>query len=94
MSSSIFKDIITVRNSHGLHLRVASELAKLCRQFQATVTLSRLGGTPANIASPLSLLTLAVTAGTQLEAVAEGPDAEQALAAVVEYFAMHSDAEK
>ncbi|MBR6471981.1 MAG: HPr family phosphocarrier protein [Victivallales bacterium] len=94
MSSSLSKDVITVRNSHGLHLRVASELARLCRQFQAKITLGRPGEPPVNIASPLSLLTLAVTAGTKLEAVADGPDADAALAAVVEYFTMHSDAEK
>ena len=94
MTAPIFKDAITVNNSHGLHLRVASELVKLCRQFQSKVTLARPGEPPASAASPLSLLALAVTCGTKLEVVAEGPDAQQALTAVVDYFAMSPHAEK
>ncbi|MBP5300574.1 MAG: HPr family phosphocarrier protein [Victivallales bacterium] len=87
MSSSIYQDDVVVRNKHGLHLRVAAELTKLCRAYQAHVALCRADGQQANVASPLSMLTLAATPGTVLRVRAEGIDAQAALSAVVNYFA-------
>ena len=92
MTSPIFKGAITIQNPHGLHLRVASELTRLCRPFHAKVMLSRANGSVADVASPLALLTLEATFGTRLEVVAEGTDAEQAGAAVVGYFAANAHA--
>ena len=92
MSSPTFKGNITIQNPHGLHLRVTSELTRLCRPFQAKVKLSRANGSAADVASPLALLTLEATCGTQLEVLAEGTDAEAAGAAVVGYFATNGHA--
>ena len=93
MSSSIYQGAIVVRSRHGLHLRVAAELTKLCRPFQAKVALCRDNGQQADVASPLSMLTLSATPGTVLKVQAEGDDAQAAVAAVVNYFDSQAHAE-
>ena len=86
MTTPTFQGAIIIQNPHGLHLRVASELVRLCRPFQAKVVLIRGDGVTADVSSPLALLTLEATCGTRLQVLAEGADAAQAGAAVVGYF--------
>ncbi len=70
-------------NELGLHLRAAAAFAKLAEGFRSEVTLSR-DGMSANGKSVIALVTLAATKGTSVRIVAEGPDAEQAVAALAE----------
>jgi phosphotransferase system HPr (HPr) family protein len=77
---------VILRCPQGLHLRVASEVSKIARQSGAAVHI-RCDGCPnagacqglrlADACSVLQLLTLGAAAGTHLEIVAEGPEAQE-----------------
>ena len=77
---------VVIRNPHGLHLRLAAELSRLCRNYDARLTLANSKGRSADAGSPLSLLTLAAACGTRLTATANGPDAEALLQKAVAFF--------
>jgi phosphocarrier protein HPr len=76
----------------GLHARAAAKLVRVANGFQSQVMLRRLdglGGTDmsADARSILSVLMLAASCGTELQASAEGIDEEAALNAVAQLFA-------
>lgn len=77
---------VTVRCPQGLHLRVASRIAKLAQASPASVRVGCEGCPQANACSVLELLMLGATAGTTLEVEAEGPDEAAVLQAVSEVF--------
>jgi phosphocarrier protein HPr len=72
-----------IRNELGLHLRAAASFAKTADRFQSEVTLVR-GDQAANGKSIIALVTLAAPKGTMVRVVADGPDADEALEALVE----------
>jgi len=65
----------------GLHFRAAAMVVRKVGEFSSKVTLSN-GQTTADASSVLDLLTLTASCGTTLEVAAEGPDAEEAVAAL------------
>jgi len=67
---------LTIRNEHGLHLRVAGEIVKLVKSHECKLSLSCDGCKNVNACSIIQLLTLGATKGTKVEAHAEGPDAD------------------
>ncbi len=67
----------------GLHLRPASQLVGLARTFRSDIRLLCKGAT-ADAKSLLELLVLAIGCGTTVELVAHGPDAEQAVFALID----------
>ena len=87
---------LTVKARLGLHARAAARLVRVANGFQSNVSLRRADGerTPAEAASGegvdaksiLSVLMLAATCGTQLEACADGVDEEAAISAIDELF--------
>jgi len=89
---------LTVKARLGLHARAAARLVRVASGFESRVVLRRLDGVallPADATqdagvdakSILSVLMLAATCGTQLEARAEGIDEEAAMRALDELFA-------
>lgn len=89
---------LTVKARLGLHARAAARLVRVASGFQSKVVLRRIDGAasiPLDAAmdagvdakSILSVLMLAATCGTQLEACAEGVDEEAAITAIGELFA-------
>ena len=83
---------IVVCNKHGLHARPAMQLVELANRFESDVTLTkapeRPGGEPtvADAKSVMAVITLAATKGTQLDLLADGEDAEEAVAQVGRLF--------
>jgi phosphocarrier protein HPr len=76
----------------GLHARAAAKLVRLANGFQSQVMLRRLDGSGgasarADAKSILSVLMLAASCGTELQATAEGIDEEAALNAIAQLFA-------
>jgi phosphoenolpyruvate-protein phosphotransferase (PTS system enzyme I) len=70
----------TVTGQLGLHARAAAKLVRVASGFQSNVLLKRTdGGRSANAKSILSVLMLAASSGTELRAIAEGPDEEKAI---------------
>jgi phosphocarrier protein HPr len=69
-----------------LHARPAGQLAVAAGKFSADVSLT-VGEKTANAKSVLAVMGLGATTGQQVTATAEGPDAEQAVAAVIAVLA-------
>lgn len=76
---------VVVSNTQGLHIRAATAIANTVRQFHSKVELVknqlRVEGTDV-----LQILSMGADSGTQLVLEATGPDAHEALAAVVRLF--------
>lgn len=74
---------VRIANDLGIHLRAAGVLVQVAGRFQAELWLER-SGTRANGKSIMSVLSLAAGRGVELEIVAEGGDAEEAVTAVAD----------
>lgn len=73
---------VTIRNTRGLHARAAAKLANIVAGFDADVSVYKDGRT-ANGGSIMALLTLGAAQGTTIIVETNGPDAEEALEAIV-----------
>lgn len=72
----------------GLHARAAAKLVRVAGGFHSQVLLRRPDGSAsADAKSILSVLMLAASCGTELQASAEGVDEEAAMNAVAQLFA-------
>lgn len=71
--------VVALRNPLGLHARPAAVLARLVAGFDATVAIDGVNG-----ASVLELMKLGATGGQDLTVTGEGPQAADAVRAVVE----------
>jgi phosphotransferase system HPr (HPr) family protein len=85
MSSTAITRTVVVRNPNGLHARPADMLVREANRHQSEIVLEK-DGTRADCKSILSLLTLGAACGTEMSLIAEGADAEQAAAMIVELF--------
>jgi phosphocarrier protein len=83
--ASLFRDL-AILNKRGLHARAAARFVQCAEQYNAVITVSReqhtVGGT-----SIMGLMMLAAGIGSIIRITAEGPDAEAALAALVDLVA-------
>ena len=85
MSERIISRTVVVRTPRGLHLRPWNQFAELAQKFDAQVVVSK-GGTQADGRSTMQLLTLAAVEGAELQVEAQGPAAEEAVAALCEFI--------
>lgn len=76
---------IVVSNRLGLHARASAKLVQLVAGFKSTVWLVS-KGREVNAQSIMGVMMLAAGMGTSLTVRADGEDAEQAVAAVVDLF--------
>lgn len=77
---------LTIGAQDGLHARPAGDLVKLVKSFPGTqVTMSTEART-VNASSILSILSLALKKGTEVEIKADGPDEDKALAEVIRFL--------
>mgnify|MGYP001456116620 CR=1 FL=1 len=76
---------VTICNVKGLHARAAAKFVKCAEAFQAEITVETLDNPAEQVGarSILGLMMLGASKGTVLELKAEGPDADQALDALV-----------
>lgn len=72
-----------ILNKRGLHARASSKFVKLAERFQSTITVSR-DGVSVYGTSIMGLMLLAAGPGCCIEVTADGPDAEEALAAIAD----------
>jgi phosphotransferase system HPr (HPr) family protein len=77
---------LTIRHGSGLHARPAAQFVKMAASFPCAITVRNLtSGKPAvNAKSVLSVLTQGVNQGHEVEVVADGERADEALAALQE----------
>ncbi|WP_232818193.1 phosphoenolpyruvate--protein phosphotransferase [Zobellella maritima] len=78
--------LVTVRNAHGLHARPGAMLVQTAKKYEAKIELRNLDGDGHSVSakSLMKVISLGVKAGHQLVFKADGVDAEQALAGLVE----------
>lgn len=76
-SDSSLSETITVTTPEGLHARPAAQVVEAVRALDAEVTING-----CNAASTLSLMTIGVSAGEDIEVIASGPDANKAIEAI------------
>jgi phosphotransferase system HPr (HPr) family protein len=84
---TVSRDIV-VSNKLGLHARPAMQFVDVANQFSSEVRVERFGDEPAEAdgKSVMQMITLAATEGTPMRITADGDDAEQAVAKLVELF--------
>ena len=70
-------------NSRGLHARASAKFVKLASSFDAEIHVTR-DGVTVNALSIMGLLMLGAGNGCGIEIVAEGPEAEAAVAALAD----------
>jgi phosphocarrier protein len=79
---SVVRRQVEITNELGLHFRPAQKFVQLASQFQSEIRV-HYHGKESNAKSFLDLTLLAAECGTQLDLVARGPDAEEAVEALV-----------
>lgn len=84
---------VEIVNERGLHARASAKFVKLASGFDAEVTVSRDGST-VDARSIMGLMMLAAGIGSTIEISAEGPEAGQAVAALVELVENRFDEER
>lgn len=72
----------TIRNKLGLHARAAAKLVEAAARFQSTILIIK-DGERVDARSILGLMMLNARIGSPIEVIADGPDAADALAAVL-----------
>ena len=80
------KAVFTVLNDRGLHTRPSTELVKCAAGFNAQVLLTYKEN-QVNAKSMLGILLLAAERGAKITVEAEGPEAEQVVAALLKLAA-------
>ena len=74
---------VTIANRRGLHARAAAKFVKLARSFDAETMVARNGVSVAG-QSIMGLMMLAASEGCDIEVMASGSQAEEALTALVD----------
>ncbi len=79
---------IVVQNSLGLHARPAMQFVDAANQFVSSISVIKGGAEPgeADGKSVMQMIILAAEQGTPLSIIAEGEDAEAAVAALAKLF--------
>lgn len=75
------EQLVTIRNVHGLHARLAGVLSEAANQFSSNIYLQK-GLMKANAKSIMGIMMLAANHGAQLTIRAEGSDEEDAVEAL------------
>lgn len=73
---------VEISNEVGLHVRPASMLVEIASKFESEIWIEK-DGQEANGKSIMSLLLLSAEKGSKIKIKAEGPDAEEAVKALV-----------
>jgi len=73
---------LPIANKLGLHARAAAKLVEAAARFQSVIQIRKDGET-VDARSILGLMMLNARVGSEIEVIVEGPDASEALAAVV-----------
>jgi len=73
---------VLIVNKLGLHARAAAKLVEAAARFQSTIHITK-DGECVDARSILGLMMLNARVGSHIEVTVEGPDAREALAAVL-----------
>lgn len=76
---------LTVINESGIHARPAALIVETCTKYKSMIWFMK-DGMRANAKSIMNIMLLAAEFGAQIQVEADGPDEEQALAAIEDLF--------
>ncbi len=79
------RETVRIANPQGLHARPASPFVQLANQFRARIVV-RKADEAVDGKSIMGVLTLALEPGSVVEVIADGPDAQPALEALVQFL--------
>jgi|SRR5579884_67787 len=82
MSGDTLRSTVTIQNPQGFHMRPASAFAQLASKYQSSVRVQKQDQV-VNGKSPLELMVLGAEQGSQLTLEVSGPDAREALNALL-----------
>ena len=85
--------VVEICNERGLHARASAKFVKTAAGFDAEVSVSKDGHT-VDARSIMGLMMLAAGPGCRIEIVAEGPQAEEAAAALSDLVSCRFDEER
>jgi phosphocarrier protein len=71
-----------IRNKRGLHARASAKFVTMVARYQAEVTVTR-DGTTVSGRSIMGLMMLGASLGSSIEICAQGPDAPEAMQALL-----------
>jgi phosphocarrier protein len=77
--------IVTIQNRAGIHARPAALLVQTTKDFRCNIYLEK-GDDRINGKSIMGIITLGAGYGTELKIIAEGPDEQEAVEALVKVF--------
>jgi phosphocarrier protein HPr len=72
----------TIRNKRGLHARASAKIVEASARFQSEIHIIK-DGTAVNGRSIMGLMMLAASIGSTVMVTTEGPDAQEALTAIL-----------
>ena len=75
----------TIQDELGIHARPAGVLVKEVKKFQSKITLEG-NGKKAEAGKLLAIMGMGIKHGTEVTITAEGPDENEAIAAMEEFF--------
>ena len=74
--------IVRIKNKRGLHARASAKIVEAAARFQSEINIIK-DGQVVNARSIMGLMMLAAGIGSDVELTAEGPDAAEALTAII-----------
>ena len=81
---------LNICNTRGLHARASAKFVKLASSFESEIHVTR-DGVTVDARSIMGLLMLGAGIGCSIDVSAEGPDAEEAMAALTDLVARKFD---
>lgn len=93
MNGQNLKQTVLITNPQGFHMRPVTAFARRAAGFASNVTVSR-DGRSANGKSPWDLMQMLSPPGCELTVEVDGPDASDALAALVAILAESTEEEE
>lgn len=83
----VLEQEFVVSNKLGIHARVAAQIVKVANQYESEIWMSKTGNSHrVNGKSILDIMTLVCPHGSRVQIHVDGPDAQDALAALAGLF--------
>ena len=80
--SEVLRSKAIIQNKRGLHARASAKIVEASARFQSEIHVIK-DGTAVNGRSIMGLMMLAASIGSEIEITTEGPDARDALTAML-----------
>ena len=80
------RSVATIINKRGLHARASAKLVEAAARFKSQITVSK-DGTSVDARSIMGLMMMGAGVGSQIELCVEGPDANEAMTAILALIA-------